>query len=50
MFATPVAETLLPGSLLERLGKPSGTTLTRLLALISPITTTSHGARIAIGM
>jgi len=50
LFATPVAEALLPVSLLERFGKPTGTTLTRVLAFISPITTTLNGARIAIGM
>lgn len=40
-FAMPVDEAALPGSLLERLGTPSAATLTRLLMLVSPITTTS---------
>ena len=50
LFATPVAEGLLPASLLERFGKSTGATLTRVLTFISPITTTSDRARIAIGM
>jgi hypothetical protein len=48
LFATPVEEAALPGSLLDRLGKPNATTLRRLLALIAPITTTSVRARIAM--
>jgi hypothetical protein len=48
MFATPVEEAALPGSLLERLGRPNATTLTRLLVFIAPITTTSVRARIAM--
>lgn len=47
-FATPVDETALPGSLLERLGVPSATTLTRLLRLIAPVTTESVRAAIAM--
>jgi hypothetical protein len=50
MFATPVEEALLPASLLERFGKPTGATLTRLLAFVSPVTTTLDGARITIDM
>jgi hypothetical protein len=49
-FATPIEETELPSSLLARLGEPNATTLTRLLAFISPITTTSVRARIAMPM
>jgi hypothetical protein len=48
LFATPVAEGGLPGSLLERLGKTNATTLTRLLGFIAPVTTTSVRARIAM--
>lgn len=47
-FATPVDEGALPGSLLERFGAASATTLTRLLRLIAPITTTSVRATIAM--
>jgi hypothetical protein len=50
LFATPVDEEALPGSLVERLGAPNGTTLTRLLRLIAPITTTSVRAQIAMPM
>lgn len=50
LFATPVDEGELPGSLLERLGDVGATTLTRLLALIAPITTTTVRARIAMPM
>jgi hypothetical protein len=49
-FAVPVEETELPNSLLERLGEPNTTTLTRLLVFVSPITTTSVRARIAMPM
>ncbi len=48
LFATPVNEAALPGSLLERFGELNAKTLTRLLALIAPITTTSVRARIAV--
>jgi hypothetical protein len=50
LLAAPVDEAALPGSLLERLGEPSTATLTRLLHLIAPITTTSVRARIAMPM
>jgi hypothetical protein len=48
LFATPVEEASLPGSLLERFGAPHATALTRLLRLIAPITTTSVRAPIAM--
>ena len=48
LFATPVDEALLPGSLLERFGAPSATTLTYLLRLIAPITTASVRAPIVM--
>ena len=48
LFATPVDEGALPGSLLGRLGEPNATTLTRMLGLIAPITTTSVRARIVM--
>jgi hypothetical protein len=48
LFATPVDETTLPASLLERLGAPGATALTRLLRLIAPITTESVRAAIAM--
>jgi hypothetical protein len=50
LLGTPVAEASLPGSLLGRLGEPSAATLTRLLRLIAPITTTSVRAQIAMPM
>lgn len=48
LLATPVEEAELPGSLLERLGAANATTLTQMLGLIAPITTTSVRARIVM--
>jgi hypothetical protein len=45
LLSPGVDESALPGSLLARLGEPSAATLTRLLRLISPVTTTSFEAR-----
>ena len=50
LLASPVDEAMLPGSLLDRLGAPGGTTLTRLLRLIAPITTTSVEAEIVMAV
>lgn len=48
LFATPVEKSELPRSLLERFGEPNATTLTKLLQLVAPITTTSVHARIVM--
>lgn len=48
LFASPVEEAELPGSLLARLGEASTATLTRLLELIAPITTRSVRAGIVM--
>lgn len=48
LFAMPVDTVTLPGSLLERLGAPRATALTRLLRLIAPITTASVRAAIVM--
>jgi hypothetical protein len=48
LFATPVDEATLPGSLLARFGAPKDAALVRLLQLIAPITTASVGAAIAM--
>jgi hypothetical protein len=48
LFATPVDEAALPGSLLERLGASTGEALTRLLRLLAQITTESVRAGIAM--
>jgi hypothetical protein len=48
LLSPGVDESALPGSLLARLGEPSAGTLTRLLRLISPVTTTSCEARIVM--
>lgn len=50
LFATPVEEAALPGSLLERFGTPSPTTLMHLLRHIAPITTGSVRAPIAMAV
>jgi len=48
LFATPVDEGELPGSVLVRLGERSATTLTLFLRLIAPVTTTSVKAGIVM--
>lgn len=50
LLSPAVDEATLPGSLLLRLGEPSGATLRRLLQLIAPVTTSTAQARIAMAV